>query len=309
MSRVLTKPLMESTPTTGALKQVLDTCTTPQDEFELVGAQIRLAQIECELHDALDFEADLREGLVSRANTLRAQIARHQLSLPRLSDEVFGWRNPQGLPILVPFQPTEPSVNITHAGSGMSSEVWVSGIPFRLVTCYQDLKSLVKPKWVLTREMDKAWYGSDRLFAGMVCVVVGVLFSIILTLLGSLVAYLIGQTISPEVWLGIVFLPPVIGAGIVLLPWQPARHFQSYTARYTGAVPPQIRALIREQRTNFADIAILSEVTHWDVQTRTAVPQIDPLVIGYHESAKGWYLLAAYETTDLEKLVKQEYTS
>jgi hypothetical protein len=75
-------------------------------------------------------------------------------------------------------------------------------------------------------------------------------------------------------------------------------------AKFTGAIPDEVRQVIKREKLNFEHIYIIAEVPDWELKI---VPAGDPLVIG--EKHGIYWFLEKFDTTSAEQFVVENYTN
>lgn len=84
-------------------------------------------------------------------------------------------------------------------------------------------------------------------------------------------------------------------------------------ADFAGAIPDDVREVIRKAQPQFDQILLIAETKEWSISTKTYVqPQPamipvgkDPLVVGRRD--RSFWLLTAFDTTPAEDFVRREY--
>lgn len=289
-SKVLDRPLILTEPKDGALKVAFDSAQErlPRlSDLELSGLQTKHDNLVEEERQMLGIETDAKTTVQAEIRRVEKELRTHRTNLPVLSVEAFQMRDEKGYPLLVPFALDKNTISI----SGSSTDSPQINLPAGARKHYQDVVA------ALAGQSAYSWRA----------------FNIPFGILGMfLVAFFVG---FPLVFMsffdaGIRFgifaiLAVIVGywtSGVYTTP------DLKITARYTGALPIRIRALIRMNQKYFDQICILAEVKEWAID-QVVIPKLDPLVIGYLEATDSWSLLGAFETTPLENYIEAEFTT
>lgn len=275
-------PLIKSIPQEGAIKAAFELCAPREvlSQEELNALIARKAQLVGAKTNMLGIEQEACQIIEDEIRRITRRID-HANGLVEINPVIFSWRDQDGWPSLAPFELRDNYITI---GDGSSTSGYMPFFKY-----YDDIFDKLKAR--KTRSFRGLFRPSTILLIGP-CVVFGAVFgySFPFSALGFyiLAAFLVILAIMNRTLVRI-----------------PAR---SITAQYKGAIPADVRQLIREKSQSFDKIVILAEVDKWVVD-EIVTPKSDPLVVGYNRDTDQWFLLAVYDTTPIERLIAGEFTT